>query len=246
MDFILNKSNERLSVSINIKNPHSSDLIILCHGTLSSKNSPLISYLDTHLNTNSLKFDFSGNGDSEGVFNIGGFDKEVEDIQSIVQHCRSIGYNIVALLGHSKAGNTVLLYSNRYNDIPLIITLAARYNMSILPKILLKYEEHVYTHGSAVATMRGKSYIFTQEGLEERKNMNMAYILSRVQSSVLVLHGETDDITSFQDSAVIAAALGNRLKDRVLIPECDHNFNHCWDIVKESIDKAVNGEDKKI
>jgi alpha/beta superfamily hydrolase len=238
MEFIANSYNEKLSVSLNIKNS-SSDLLILCHGTLSSKNSPLICYLDTHLKVNTLKFDFSGNGDSEGEFNIGGFDKEVDDIHSVVEHCRNSGYNIVGIVGHSKAGNTVLLYSNKYNDVPFIITLAARYNMAILPKILLKYEQAAYDEGFTFANMRGKSYRITREGLEERRNMNMAEVLGRVMIDVLVIHGESDDITSYQDSLEIASQLGERLRERVLIPNCDHNFNNCWGDVVESIEKVL-------
>eukprot|EP00955_Chlamydomonas_euryale_P019860 211803-Chlamydomonas_euryale.AAC.1 len=55
----------------------------------------------------SLRFDFSGNGESQGVFSISGYDKEVADVASAVAHARGeLGLEVVAIAGeeHARGG----------------------------------------------------------------------------------------------------------------------------------------------
>lgn len=50
-----------------------------------------------------------------------GFDREAEDVRAAVLYVRNVLQKRVALLmGHSKGGAVVLLYSSKYDDIPLV------------------------------------------------------------------------------------------------------------------------------
>ncbi|GJW43634.1 putative RNA-directed DNA polymerase [Tanacetum coccineum] len=57
-----------------------------------------------------FRFDFSGNGESEGTFEFGNYRKEVNDLHAVVQHFTATNRVISAILGHSKVVNV----SGRY------------------------------------------------------------------------------------------------------------------------------------
>jgi pimeloyl-ACP methyl ester carboxylesterase len=121
MDTVKNSSKEKLSLKFTIKDENSRDLIILCHGLFHTKDSVFLPYLDEKLPYNTLSFDFSGNGESEGVFSLGEYHKEVDDIHAVVDHADRLGYRVIALIGHSKGANDVLLYSAKYGNVPIIV-----------------------------------------------------------------------------------------------------------------------------
>eukprot|EP00798_Chlamydomonas_sp_ICE-L_P004223 gene4223-14337_t len=66
----------------------SQDVVILCHGYTSNKNGfrmPLIARELASKQIGSLRFDFSGNGESGGDFAFAGYQQEVSDLRSAVQ-----------------------------------------------------------------------------------------------------------------------------------------------------------------
>eukprot|EP00878_Enallax_costatus_P047128 GHUV01057531.1.p1 GENE.GHUV01057531.1~~GHUV01057531.1.p1 ORF type:complete len:112 (+),score=19.37 GHUV01057531.1:523-858(+) len=64
-----------LDVQVNPQNLAQTPVVILAHGYMSTRNSELLVRLATALarscQLSSLRFDFSGNGDSEGAFRYG-------------------------------------------------------------------------------------------------------------------------------------------------------------------------------
>ncbi|KAF9662428.1 hypothetical protein SADUNF_Sadunf18G0052300 [Salix dunnii] len=52
--------------------------------------------------TSSFRFDFGGNGESEGSFAYGNYWREVDDLHAVMEHFRGASRAISAILGHSK------------------------------------------------------------------------------------------------------------------------------------------------
>ncbi|MCI13050.1 BAAT/acyl-CoA thioester hydrolase carboxy-terminal protein, partial [Trifolium medium] len=50
----------------------------------------------------SFRFDFTGNGESEGSFEFGNYWREVDDIHSVAQHFHETNRRVMAIVGHSK------------------------------------------------------------------------------------------------------------------------------------------------
>ncbi|CAF1498322.1 unnamed protein product, partial [Rotaria sordida] len=117
-------------------------IVILCHGYLSNKNAlflPQLSRDISDLTTNqfhSVRFDFHGCGESTGrdEWDYGGYENEAkDDLRSIVEYLRNKNekYFIRGLIGHSRAGTTVLLYTLYYDDIPIVVNIAGRYRLEL-------------------------------------------------------------------------------------------------------------------
>ncbi|CAM0954266.1 unnamed protein product [Alopecurus aequalis] len=108
----------------------SKELVILCHGLQATKNDSILIDLAAALaseGVNVCRFDFSGNGESEGVFQYGNYRKEADDLRSVVSYFLEQKYDIIALVGHSKGGNAVLLYASMYHDVTVIVNISGRF-----------------------------------------------------------------------------------------------------------------------
>ena len=83
----------------------SSDTVVLCHGLRRNRNDNLLRSLVERLDaegTSSLRFDFSGMGESGGPTKPFNLRTETEDIRSAVEYLRSEGREIVGLIGNDR------------------------------------------------------------------------------------------------------------------------------------------------
>jgi hypothetical protein len=104
------------------------------------------------------RFDFGGNGESEGPFRYAGYDQEVSDLRAVIQvsarwiaqppsrprlmagrgdgmqHLRGEGWAVGAILGHSKGAHCVLRYTWTFDDVPRVVNLAGRFDFANQPK----------------------------------------------------------------------------------------------------------------
>ncbi|XP_021990555.1 uncharacterized protein LOC110886972 isoform X2 [Helianthus annuus] len=83
----------------------SKDIVVLCHGFQCTKEYNMMVELAFGLEKHGIsafRFDFSGNGESEGIFEFGNYRKEVDDLQAVIQHFAAENRVVSAILGHSK------------------------------------------------------------------------------------------------------------------------------------------------
>lgn len=111
----------------------SKDLCILCHGFRSSKQDPTLMSVSkalTGVGISTYRFDFTGNGESDGEFSYGSYWREAEDIRSVVNYWRFRHWRILSLIGHSKGGNAVVLYESKYGDTGSIVNICGRFDLT--------------------------------------------------------------------------------------------------------------------
>ena len=72
---------------------------------------------------------------------------EADDVRTVVQHLRSLGYEVTAIMGHSKGAAAVLLYAAIYNDVPKVINISGRC-VAVLDIVWVMHHPlpaHIYT-----------------------------------------------------------------------------------------------------
>eukprot|EP01054_Gregarina_sp_Poly1_P010954 Gregarina_sp_Poly_1__10953@NODE_861_length_5941_cov_137_911474_g623_i0_p5_GENE_NODE_861_length_5941_cov_137_911474_g623_i0NODE_861_length_5941_cov_137_911474_g623_i0_p5_ORF_typecomplete_len159_score26_35Hydrolase_4/PF12146_8/9_9e11Abhydrolase_6/PF12697_7/3_7e07DLH/PF01738_18/5_2e07BAAT_C/PF08840_11/1_8e05Peptidase_S15/PF02129_18/2e05Acyl_transf_2/PF02273_15/7e05Abhydrolase_1/PF00561_20/9_5e05DUF1749/PF08538_10/0_00021DUF818/PF05677_12/0_0029DUF1100/PF06500_11/0_0029Abhydrolase_5/PF12695_7/0_028D len=130
--FIPNLHKQKLACSTRVPDPKSKDWIILCHGVFSWRKSRLFETIMAHCPFNTLAFDFYRSGDSEGdptEWSLGDYEREAEiDLRGVVLYLQEQGLNIKGLIGHSRGANVVLMYAHKFDDVPFIVSLAARFD----------------------------------------------------------------------------------------------------------------------
>ncbi|KAL5227272.1 hypothetical protein ABZP36_015537 [Zizania latifolia] len=127
---VTNKHGEKLAGVLH--HTGSSKIVVLCHGFIATKNDSLILDLTAALTEKGIsvfRFDFSGNGESEGEFEYGNYRKEADDLHSVVSYLFKENYDVTAIVGHSKGGDVVALYTSIYDDVCLIINVSGRFDL---------------------------------------------------------------------------------------------------------------------
>ncbi|WVZ12278.1 hypothetical protein V8G54_016808 [Vigna mungo] len=139
------------------------EIVILCHGGRASKENFIMTNLAAALENagiSSFRFDFTGNGESEGSFEIGGFWREADDIHAVAQHFLKANRTVIAIVGHSKGANAAILYASKYNDVKTIVNLSGTHDLKNFwkesgMKVSLSWRQHQINdrfftvHGSA-------------------------------------------------------------------------------------------------
>ena len=164
-----------------------------------------------------FRFDFSGNGASEGEFRgFGGYEAEVHDLEDVVAHFRSqrtggdAAYEVVALVGHSKGASCVLHYAARHDDVPVVVSLAARHDMSrgFRERLGDTRMDELLTKGSVeyadAAMTNAKSITITRAQFEERIGLDNTVVNSenirRGVKKLRFVHGLSDTVIPAEDA----------------------------------------------
>uniref|UniRef100_A0A1D1XMD2 Serine aminopeptidase S33 domain-containing protein n=1 Tax=Anthurium amnicola TaxID=1678845 RepID=A0A1D1XMD2_9ARAE len=196
----------------------SKGLVILCHGFRSSKdeNSLLnLAEVLTRDGISTFRFDFAGNGESEGSFHYGNYRKEADDLRAVVQHFSGKQREIIAIAGHSKGGNVVLLYASVYHDVNIVINISGRYALDkgIDGRLGKDFMQRVKEAGFIdVKDKTGQvEYRVTVESLMDRlsTDMHAACLSIDKDCRVMTIHGSLDEIIPVEDALEFAKLIPN-------------------------------------
>lgn len=225
----------------------SKPVAVFVHGFRDSKNGSCVRGVSSELAARGtwriLRFDCSGNGQSEGQFQYANYEEEMEDLRAVVLHARGeLGVNVNCIVGHSKGAGVVILYAQKYRDITYVISLAARFHMSAGVKerfgdsIVRKCMEE----GQVAVTLKdGFSFVLTKESLEQRLSLDMGRIAATIPPdiSVLTVHGDADTTISVSD----AFEFDQRIPNHTLcvLPGACHNLKDSYSSVVDALTKLT-------
>lgn len=233
-----------------LHNTGSDKIVVLCHGLLCAKEKPIIKNLARALvneEISAFRFDFSGNGQSEGSFQFGNYCKEAEDLRAVMEH---FGDKVAAIVGHSKGGNIALIYASKYHDINTVINISGRYHLDRGIEVRLgeNYMERIQENGYLTFTNRGKEHRATKESLIERLNTSMRDICLSIDDicRVVTIHGSGDDVVKLDDAEEFNNVIRNH--ELHVIEGANHGYTKHQDqlasavvhYVKEHLIRVVN------
>ncbi|XP_041005020.1 uncharacterized protein LOC121250139 [Juglans microcarpa x Juglans regia] len=228
---IPNKYGEKL-VGI-LHETESPDIVILCHGFRSTKEDDTMVNLAAALENggfSAFRFDFAGNGESEGSFQFGNYWRETDDLRSVIQHFSEANRTIRAIIGHSKGGNIVLLYASKYHDISTVVNVSGRYDLTegIVERLGKDVMQRIKEAGFIDVKNKTGSVNFrvTEESLLERLSTDMheACLHISKECRVLTVHGTEDQIISSSDAVKFSKIIPNHKLH--IIEGCDHGYTH--------------------
>ncbi|CAN8299360.1 unnamed protein product [Cochlearia groenlandica] len=209
----------------------STETVVICHGFQSSKDRiPMLKIANFFEKAmiSSFRFDFAGNGESEGSFQYGNYRREAEDLRSVIQHLRGENREISAIIGHSKGGNVVLLYAAKYKDVHTVVNISGRFFLErgIEGRLGKDYSNRIKENGFIdVWKRKGKfEYRVTEESLTDRltTNTHEACLSIHENCRVLTVHGSNDRIVHVTEASEFAKHIKNH--KLCLIQGADHEF----------------------
>ncbi|OVA03998.1 hypothetical protein BVC80_695g8 [Macleaya cordata] len=222
----------------------STEIVILCHGFRRTKDNDYIVNMTNGLakqGISAFRFDFAGNGESEGSFEYGNFAKEVEDLRAVVLYFLGLKRVIGGILGHSKGGNVVLLYASKYKDVPIVVNCCGRYYMDrgIEGRLGKDFVNRIKETGFLdVKDEEGNVlYRVPEESLMERLAVDMHTACLSIDKNcrVLTVHGTVDERIPVEDGYEMAKLIPNHKLH--VIEGADHYYTqHQSELVKAVVD----------
>ncbi|XP_010555048.1 PREDICTED: uncharacterized protein LOC104824638 isoform X2 [Tarenaya hassleriana] len=209
----------------------STGIVVICHGFQSSKDRiPMVTLarVFARKKISSFRFDFAGNGESEGSFQYGNYWREAEDLRSVLQYLRKENHEISAIIGHSKGGNVVLLYAAKYNDVDTVVNISGRFflDRGMEGRLGKEYLQRIKEKGFIdVRNRRGKfEYRVTEESLKDRLTTDTSAACFSISKNcrVLTVHGSADRIVPATDASEFVKSVKNHQLQ--LVEGADHEF----------------------
>jgi pimeloyl-ACP methyl ester carboxylesterase len=175
-------------------------LVVMAHGFASDRGSrgrfPAVAAALAAAGIASLAFDFAGCGDSDDdLLTLG---HQVDDLQAVLAHARSLGYRRLALYGHSLGGRVCLAAAP--SPVITIATTGA-------PTAAMHYDWHDYLTAAQMSELERTGRVVMPQGegraraavvasaelLEALADCDQAALFGRVRCPVLLIDGDGDD-----------------------------------------------------
>lgn len=215
-------------------NPENKDTVVVCHGMFGRKESGMSPLLSAALclTWSVARFDFAGNGNSTGEWSYANYPREVRDIAAIVKYLEETeGRNVVAVIGHSKAGADVMIAAATSGVVPnpkcCFVSIAGRLTFGkpekrFTPEELAEAKEK----GFFMWKFHGKEWKITQSAIDERRTMDPRITVRAIPPGrahrMLQVHGTIDTSTPTPEAEVVRTLIpGAEVK---LIEGANHFF----------------------
>ncbi|KAH0849658.1 hypothetical protein HID58_096201 [Brassica napus] len=188
----------------------SREVVILCHVSIKQEKEGITAF----------RFDFSGNGESEGSFYYGNYNHEADDLRSVVQHFSkwTVWFMLFSATVKEVMWCSFMLQVSRYPQC----------NQSLWTKALQSVGEdflETIKQQGFIDVKDGKSgYRVTEESLMERLSTDMHEACLKIDKEcrVLTVHGSDDEVIPVEDAKEFAKIIPNH---KLTIVE---GADHCY------------------
>lgn len=172
-----------------------------------------------------LRFDFSGNGQSEGAFIDSSYSKHIAEMKTATSFLSDNGARWIGLAGHSMGANIALLAAARLESVQAVCILAARVSgMKAIHFLSGQQQAELKQAGRVSFTSRGRSLELSKNFFADADAYDMFKAIGSFKKPLLVIHGDRDDIVPV-DEALQAHKRNPAAITLEIIPGADHMFS---------------------
>ncbi len=168
-----------------------------------------------------LRFDFTGLGNSDGEFKDSGFISNVQDLIAAADALRDGPGAPTIIVGHSLGGAAVIAAAEHIPELKAVVTIGAPYEVDHVLGQLGEQLETVKQKGEAEVQIGGRPFVVNTEFLEQTYNQPQSERLAKLGKSLLVMHAPDDDIVGFYNAEKIYEA-ASQPKSFIALEKADH------------------------
>lgn len=209
-------------------------VVVLCHGFLSNKNSTTNKALTRLLSERgfaTFRFDFFGQGESEGLFEDITTSLGVGQAKAAVIDVISRGYKTVGLVGSSFGGLVSILTTAQLHEVSClalkcpVVDFSEELRLEFGPDQMARWQET----DTIPNIMGGSERVRLKYALYEDCLRQVAYgPAARITAPTLIVQGQRDEMVPLHQSRKLFELLkGPKRMD--LLPEADHQFTRSED-----------------
>lgn len=169
----------------------------------------------------SLRFDFTGIGESEGDFAETDFSSNVGDL---IKAAEFLEQNYAApkiLIGHSLGGAAVIQAARHVPSCVGVVTIAAPADPDHLAHILSDKQAEARRQGAVEVVIGGQAFTLTKEFFDDLEATNMREHIANLDRALLIFHSPLDNTVSVDNAAKIFQA-AKHPKSFISLDQADH------------------------
>ena len=220
-----------------LRSPAQSPLVIvICHGFNSSKDSlshVLLARRLAEKGIASFRFDFFGNGESEGLHEDITTSEALDDLRCAVALLKKLGYTKVGLFGSSFGGMTSILAASEMKDLQLLVLKSpvSQYSDKLLTQLGVKQIDDWRIKGHTdYPTSDGQSRRLKYAFYQDACGLDGYAAAEKINAPTLIIHGDADRTVLVEQSIKSAKLIKNcRLE---VLPGADHRYSKPEDFEK--------------
>ena len=168
-----------------------------------------------------LRFDFTGLGNSDGEFKDSGFISNVEDLVSAANALRDGPGAPTMIIGHSLGGAAVIAAAEHIPELKAVVTIGAPFEVDHVLGQLGDQLEIVKEKGEAEVQIGGRPFVVNNEFIKQTCDQPQSERLAKLGKSLLVMHAPDDDIVGFYNAEKIYEA-ASQPKSFIALEKADH------------------------
>jgi len=172
-----------------------------------------------------LRFDFSGNGQSEGEFTQSTYSKQITEMQTATDLVVSNGAEWIGMAGHSMGGLISFLAAAQTTAVNAVCAIGSRLSGMRATYFLSGTQRDILENtGEVTFTSRGRFLTLTNDFFAEADRLNPSDLLKSFPKPLMMVHGDQDEIVPVQE-AYKAQALSDNGMELVVVEGADHMFS---------------------
>jgi putative redox protein len=172
-----------------------------------------------------LRFDFSGNGQSQGAFSESTYSKQISEMQAAMDRLGQEGATWFGLAGHSLGAAVALLTAARDERVGAVCALAGRISGLGHRQFLSAAQiDELDRTGTVRFNSRGRALKLTEAFFADASQYKLSQVLADLQVPMLVVHGDADEIIPVAEAHKARDANPDAVQLEIL-PGADHMFS---------------------
>ena len=226
--YFYNQQGEKIAGTLHSPERHAGGGVIFGHCFTCSRHTRIIREICNELAEKdilALRFDFSGNGQSEGEFSASNYSKQIAEMQTATAVIAEKGARRIGLAGHSMGAVIVVLAAARTRTVKAVCALAGRLSgLNATHFFSQKQLKELKDTGRVSFNSRGRSLQLSTQFFADAKQYDLPEIVKSLQTPLMVVHGDADEIIPVQN-AYLAKTLNPEYTELVVISGADHMFS---------------------
>ncbi len=175
-----------------------------------------------------LRYDFSGLGNSQGVFRTTNFTTNREDLRAAATFLAREYQSPAFLMGHSFGGATSLSMAMELPTVRGVIAVASPSDTHHLASLLEKLNPEIASRGEGSVTIGGRNHHVELQMLENFRSYDLLTAVRLISKPILAFHSPTDETVEFRN-ALVNCGLDSTTKGTIAsgrslisLPNCNH------------------------
>lgn len=168
-----------------------------------------------------LRFDFTGLGESEGDFAKTTFSSNMADLVAAADWLREHHRAPQILVGHSLGGAAVLGAAAQIDECEAVVTVGAPADPAHVARLFEGHQEAIERRGEAEVKLAGRPFRIKKRFLDDLAEQCSAEKIAELKRALLVMHSPQDDVVGVENARRIFEA-ARHPKSFVSLDGADH------------------------